>query len=75
MLCSLLLEKKCGETNCLLRGDEKLFDGEFSEFMEKTGCKSMDEMFERLQAEDKGDERVGANVHTWLRATRRACSH
>ena len=36
----------------------KLFDGEFSEFMEKVGCSSMDEMHERLSTEDQSDERA-----------------
>ena len=36
----------------------KLFDGEFAEFMEKTGCASMDEMYERLSQEDKADSRA-----------------
>ena len=36
----------------------QLFDGEFSDFMQKNGCASMDEIFERLQAEDKADDRV-----------------
>ena len=37
----------------------QLFDGEFSDFMQQNGCASMEEMFERVQAEDKADERVG----------------
>jgi len=36
----------------------KLFDGEFADFMEKSGCASMDEMYERLSQEDKADERA-----------------
>jgi hypothetical protein len=36
----------------------QLFDGEFSDFMAKIGCSNLDEMYERLSAEDKADDRV-----------------